>query len=194
MMFHKQVEVKRNGYDPVMMEVKINDKNFYLKIEGELYFIDVCKYLIENTPLLNIDYNRICPYKLEIKKVHNNDGFSHKEYKLKYLEIKSNYLLEKEKHILNLYGCNMKVQGEMELFIPDLLLVMEERGYISKQNERKYIPARKFNLDIEYKEMIPIKSPEELKAMGYHVPEKYNELYPYIKEYSPVYGSFGVCL
>lgn len=175
MNIEKEVIVKRFGWDPVKINIKIVDNNLSAHLDGEILFIDFCKYLLERTSIINTIYNRTCPYKLQITRHKNADKtYSHRTYTLKYLELQQNNLYEKECDIINLYDSNMKVKGNVECFIPDLLLVMKERGYVDNKTESTYIQTRDLDcLNTEFEEALTIKSPFELEQMGYTVPKNY---------------------
>lgn len=175
----KEIEVKRQGYLPVVCNIEIVGKTLKVSTQSTIRFIDLCRYLLTNTSVLQIDYNRKCPYKLRIEKIHDYKKFSHKAYHIDFLEIKNDSLEEKTSHIIDLLGCNMDVNGEFECFIPDLMLVMAERGYVSFSNENNnYTLIRKFNMTlVEFKEVQKLLPPEQLKLRGFTVPSAYKRSY-----------------
>lgn len=175
----KEIEIKREGYVPVISKIEIKDRILKVSTESKIRFIDLCRYLLMNTAILQIEYNRTSPYKLRIEKIHERNEFSHKAYYIDYLEIKNDSLEEKTSHIIDLLGCNMDVKGEFECFIPDLMLVLAERGYISFSSDtNNYILIRKFNMKlVEFKEVHKLLPPEELKLKGFTVPAAYRRTY-----------------
>jgi hypothetical protein len=72
---------------------------------------------------------------------------------------------------MNLHTVNTKVKGKINVFIPDLFLVMQDNGYIKEVLNGKFEAARDFSehVTFEYNKY----TPEYLKSMGYIVPAKY---------------------
>lgn len=178
MRFRKTMLVERDYCKPAKMTIEINDNYLFANIEGKIMFVDFCKYLLENTNIIKNKYRRTCPYKLKVSKHYNDNVFSHRSYDLEYLEIRDNNLFKKETNIINLYGTYFRIEGNLKLFIPDLLLVMENRGYIARNSQDKFVQVRDLSeLCVKIIESSPIYSPQELKDMGYTVPSKYCEKY-----------------
>jgi hypothetical protein len=178
MNFKKNVIVDRTGYSPVQMKVNIKDKNLFVELSSEIAIIDLARYLLEHTPMLDKQVKRVCPYKLRVEKHHENGSFAHRTYIVDYLESQNGKLVEKSTPILTLYGCNMKVKGKLRVYIPDLLLAFQERGYVSLQYDETFAVSRKFNTDVTFSE--DLLSAEELKNKGYIIPSNYVKKLPTI--------------
>jgi hypothetical protein len=176
MSFKKNIVVNREGYNPVKLKIQIKENNLYVKLSNELMIIDLARYLLEHSPILENQVKRKCPYKLRIDRHRDDFGyFTHKSYLVDYLEVQNGILVEKSKHIIDLLGSNMKVNGEFQCYVPDLLLVFEERGYIKKQEDETFFKNRDFKTNVAFNENIPLLSPSELTSKGYLVPKFYSD-------------------
>ncbi|KON87388.1 hypothetical protein AF332_11495 [Sporosarcina globispora] len=173
MKFKKEFILKRQGYDPVKVVVKINDNNIYIRTFAEIHFLDLAHLLCEKTPLLEVVYERSAPYKLVKTKHREGDKFSYKEYGLTYLLIKDGIIKEETKHLINLHTVNTKVKGTRNMFIPDLLLVMQDYGYVKETGSGKFKAARKFSDHVVFEDLTF--SPENLRNQGFIIPKKYEE-------------------
>lgn len=177
MIFKESVLVDRGNYKG-KVDIFVEDKTISIKKEGKVLFQDLCKYLIEETNILDIQYTRINPYKLIKKKINQDSEYYYAKYIINYLEYEEYDLVEKEKEILSTHGHNMTVPGKIECFIPDLFLVMKERGYIKSLNSQKYTPTGSTqNYQVTFKELNGIKEPNKLILEGYEVPQFYYRWY-----------------
>lgn len=166
----KSNKIRRtNDVGATLIEFNKEDNMLNLKIsENPIHIYVLLKILLSQEEILNHTYERVSPYKIKREFVKDEGHM----WRIEFLDIRSKEIV---KNVILKTNKDMKLHGEYKLFLPDLLEIAIERGYITRYKDG-YKLIKSIDNSVCYCEYVqPEPTVKYLKSQGFIIPDKYKE-------------------